>query len=646
MKKLIVKVALVSFMFLNMYTQILANEIVPPLYTVEDFFSFPDELRLDMMPDGNRLLFSAPVDGVINLFTRDINTDIDTQITFEKDNILFHFAIGDTILFMTDNYSMNRNLFRANADGSTTNMTPFENAMVTPLFHITLPNIDEKNEVLLRSNHENVEEFNIYRLDVITGDLVLVHRNAQNLWFDNAGVNRIMSEQDMATGNTIFFHRFSENDNFEYAATISSSDSFGLIAFNYSNEYIYATTNIDRNFVSLVKVDPVSMDIIEYIFEPENEDITGVGVGFLSPGILDFVRYNNFFENKFSEFIFFNPYFEEIYNDIASNFSDNSIISFYSRSFDNNAFFIFVTSDRNPGQMFMFNRANDTLTKLTDRAFTNSENFAPMKSITYTSRDGLEIQGFLVIPVGLEPNNLPTVVIPPLLIGISNLFGYTDYVQFLANRGYAVFLPSTRGTFGFGREFLELGYGQLGLGIQNDITDGVLYLIEQGIADSERIAIFGQRIGGLTALMSAIEEPDLYAAIIAMTPITNLFEIFNTIPDFMVSEIENMQRQIGHPVIDYDRLRAASPVFHAERISTPLLMAHGAEDAGVNLLDSISIIQSLENRGIENHFMIRFNESNDFIIQENTIQFYSLVEAFLARHLGGRTTTNLEDLAD
>ena len=329
-----------------------------------------------------------------------------------------------------------------------------------------------------------------------------------------------------------------------------------------------------------------------------------------------------------------------------THFSDDELVVIQRTTLSNrNVAIVWVGSDICRGRNYFFNKANNSMTLLADFNLTNPNHMAPMTSIRYVARDGLEIQGYLTIPVGVEPYNLPVVVMPHDGPWSRDFWGFSEEVQFLANRGYVVFQPNFRGSVGFGRSFLDAGNRQWGLAMQDDITDGVLWLIEQGIADPNRIAIFGSSYGGYAALAGATFTPELYAAAISLAGISNIFTLLESIPPWWEDMREMFYYRIGHPVYDYNLLRATSPLYHAKQISIPVFIAHGAYDARSTLAEKVQFVQTLDNLGIDIEFMVRWDEwGHGFFIQQNRIEFYSVLEAFLAEHLGGMTSNSLKDL--
>jgi len=639
-------VVLVSIMLLSLSAVVFAEEPTVPLYTVEDFFTAAQAQSFDLMPCGERLMFLSPVNGVNNIFTRDIVTGVDTQITFETEqSVAMAFAVGDNIIFVRGNLGdENLNIFRVEPFGpiinfgGITNLTPFENA--TFIVRDTLDGTHPTYEILVISNQETPTEFNMYILNIQTGELTLAYRSANQLHFDNDGVGRILATPDMLTGNTILMHRYTNEGEFAYAKTISHHDDFSVFGFNYTNEYIYVITNINRNFSALARLNPSTMEVVEYVFEHNSVDVITATVGFLTPGVLEYVLYIDDFSTR----VFFCPLAQEIHTTIADFFPANTIIFPTAHSQDQNTFLVNIASDVFDMQQFIFNKYENTIEPLTVSTLPPSEHMANMLPVRYTARDGVEIQGFLTLPVGVEPYNLPAVVLVHGGPWARDFWGFHAEVQFLANRGYAVLQPNFRGSTGFGREFLELSFGEWGLSMQDDITDGALWLIEQGIADPDRIAIMGHSWGGYATLAGITFTPDIFAAAIAEMPISSIFTLIDSIPPQWEQDREMFYARIGHPVYDYNRLRAASPVYHAYRATTPLLIAHGANDPRTTLIESVQFVQALENSGIDSHFMVFWDEGHILTNQQNFFQFYAMVEAFLAYHLGGRTVNELTDL--
>lgn len=212
-------------------------------------------------------------------------------------------------------------------------------------------------------------------------------------------------------------------------------------------------------------------------------------------------------------------------------------------------------------------------------------------------------------------------------------WGYNPEVQFLAARGYAVLQMNFRGSTGYGRKFTELGYKQWGQTMQNDITDGVEWLIKQGIADPKRVAIYGASYGGYATLAGVTFTPDLYACAIDYVGVANLFTFMQTIPPYWKPLLDMMYEMVGDPVKDKEMMEKYSPVFHVDQIKAPLFVAQGANDPRVNKAESDQMVEALKKRGIEVEYMVKDNEGHGFHNEENKFDFYRAMDKFLSIHL-------------
>ena len=258
-----------------------------------------------------------------------------------------------------------------------------------------------------------------------------------------------------------------------------------------------------------------------------------------------------------------------------------------------------------------------------------------MTAISYKARDGLTIPAYLTLPRGQAKDRpLPVVVHPHGGPSWRDVWEYNPEVQFLASRGYAVFQVNFRGSTGYGKQFWTAGFKQWGRAMQDDITDGVKYLIEKGIADKDKVAIFGASYGGYAVLAGLAFTPDLYACGVNYVGISNIFTYLNTIPPYWKKPYKEIyEQEIGHPEKDKELLRAVSPVFHADKIKAPLFVAHGTNDPRVKKSESDQIVKALEDRGVAVPYLVKENEGHGFLNEENRLEFYVLMEAFLRKCL-------------
>ena len=261
------------------------------------------------------------------------------------------------------------------------------------------------------------------------------------------------------------------------------------------------------------------------------------------------------------------------------------------------------------------------------------EQLAQMRPIEYRARDGLPIHGYLTLPAGTAPKILPVVVNVHGGPWARDAWGFNPEVQFLANRGYAVLQVNFRGSTGYGRAFWEASFREWGRRMQDDITDGVQWLIDQGIADPRRVAIYGGSYGGYATLAGLAFTPDLYAAGVDYVGVSNLLTFMKTIPPYWKPYLAMLQEMVGDLEADQAMLTAASPVFSADRIKAPLLIAQGAKDPRVVKSESDQMVEAMRQRGVEVEYIVKDNEGHGFRNEENRFEFYEAMERFLAQHL-------------
>jgi dipeptidyl aminopeptidase/acylaminoacyl peptidase len=302
---------------------------------------------------------------------------------------------------------------------------------------------------------------------------------------------------------------------------------------------------------------------------------------------------------------------------------------------------VFSYSDRNPGAYYLYTPQDKKLEGIVrTRPWIKPEQMASMNPITYTARDGLEIHGYLTIPLGQKPRNLPLVVMPHGGPWVRDIWGYDPLVQMLANRGYAVLQMNYRGSAGYGAKFSKKGEREVGGAIQQDIDDATRWAIAKRVADPKRIAIVGASYGGYSALYALGKSIDLYCCGISIAGVTDWLSIYENAsdPEYQFAR-EHWIREIGDPEKDEERLKAISPVNFADKIVAPLLIIQGKEDNIVPPKQAKKIIAALEKAGRKPQSLFIADEGHGFRKEKSRLQEYKAIEAFLAKHLGPGATS-------
>lgn len=402
--------------------------------------------------------------------------------------------------------------------------------------------------------------------------------------------------------------------------------------FTPDNREVYAATNIGRDKTILVRMNPATCEELEVLYENELYDISSISYSRKRKKLLSVYCTGH----KEPVRHFFDTEEENLRQRIKAHFP-NQRYGIADSDKAEEHYLIYVGSDRTRGAYWLYNALNDQATLMAELApWMKAEDMNEMHAVNYTTRDGLNIEAYLTLPNGLQleaAHNLPVVINPHGGPWARDCWGYSSEVQFLANRGYAVFQMNFRGSTGYGRKFLEASYKQWGLKMQDDITDGVQWLIDKGIADAKRVAIYGGSYGGYAVLAGLTFTPHLYACGIDYVGVSNLFTFMQTIPPYWRPMLEMMHEQVGDPDKDKEQLAATSPALHADNICVPLFIAQGANDPRVNKAESDQMVEALRARGVEVEYMVKDNEGHGFHNQENRFDFYRAMERFLNEHL-------------
>ena len=594
---------------------------------LEDFFKNSEISNVRLSSNGKYLAYLKPFQNRMNIHVRkvdDINSEKRITNQTKRDITGFGWKENDTLIFLKDSGGdENFHVFSVSITGENEkNLTPFKNTKV--IISNWLEGISE-DHILIGTNQRVKTVFDIYRLNVKTGDIQLVVKNPGNLTSyltDHEGKLRVATSTDGV--NTSVYYRETEKEEFQKIITTDFKDSFAPVMFTFDNKNLYVSSNIDRDKVAFEIFDPRQKKVLSTVFSHPEVDVSTL-VYSKKRKVLVAALYMTWK----TEIHFFDSVYRNIFQYLRSNFP-NTEISFVSMNRNEDLIVVFVHSDRKPGSYYLYNVNNNNLKKLADpRPWIKEENMVEDRPIQYISRDGLTIHGYLSLPKGNHGKNLPVVVNPHGGPWARNTWGYNPEGQFLASRGYAVFQMNFRGSIGYGKKFWMAGFKQWGRKMQDDITDGVQYLIDEGIADKNRIAIYGGSYGGYAALAGLAFTPDLYACGVSYVGVSNLFTFINSIPSYWEPLRKQLYEQIGHPEEDKELLKAISPFFHADKIKAPLFVAQGARDPRVKKSESDQIVRALEKRGVKVPYLVKSNEGHGFQNEENRMEFYRLMEVFL-----------------
>jgi dipeptidyl aminopeptidase/acylaminoacyl peptidase len=612
-------------------------EAPPPRIDMKDFFKNPEKASFRISPDGQYISYRAPWNNRMNIFVQKVGSTDAVQVTRDTiRDVGGYFWKGDRIIYSRDiNGDENYIVFSASMDGSDVKaLTPEQGVRAGTLDVLhNIPGMEQ--HIMVQMNQRNPQVFDPYLVNVVSGEVKSLYDNKENFegWVtDHTGLIRIATKTDGT--EQVLFHRATENEPFKEFKRTPYTDSFNPLFFTFDNKNLFASSNLDgRDKNAIVEYDLSTGKEVREIFSNNDFDVDGLDYS-RKRQVLTMVNWTGAKDERH----FLDDETKAMYEKLAGKF-DGYEYWIYGENDDEDKFMVWAGNDRMPGKYYFYDAKADKLEEVaTLRPWIDESQMAEMKPVQYTSRDGLTIHGYLTLPKGREAKNLPVVINPHGGPWARDGWGFNPEVQLLANRGFAVLQMNFRGSTGYGREFWAKSFKQWGKTMQDDITDGVQWLIEEGIADPERIAIYGGSYGGYATLAGITFTPELYACAVDYVGVSNLFTFMNTVPPYWEPYKKMMYEMVGDPKADSLLMREASPVFHVDRIQCPLFIAQGATDPRVNKDESDQVVKALKDRGVEVQYLVKDNEGHGFHNEENRFEFYDAMEKFLDQHIGSGYT--------
>ncbi len=599
---------------------------------MQDFFRNPDQTGFQLSPDGRHFSWLQPWEGRLNVHVRAVDGTRVARVTSSRarDIAAHGWASNDRLVYIQDSGGdENYHAYAMDLDGGNfIDLTPFES--VQARFVDILE--DDDDHVLLAINRRDPRVHDVYRANVNTGELEMVAENPGNItgWkTDNAGRVRVATTTDGV--NNSLLYRESETDPFRTVYTTHFKDRLAPLYFTFDDALLYVASNLGRDKTAIFTYDPRTAKMLELIYEHPDVDVYSLlrsrhrkvitGVAFLTDK-----RGYAFFDDD-----------RRALQERLERELPGVEVTVASMSRDERRVLVRTFSDKTQGAYYYLDRDAGPLQKLVEVSpWLDASVMADMKPVQYTSRDGLTIHGYLTLPHGIEARSLPAVINPHGGPWARDGWGFNPEVQFLASRGYAVLQMNYRGSTGYGKEFWTKSFRQWGRAIQDDISDGAKWLVAEGIADPDRIGIYGGSFGGYATLAGLTFTPELYACGVDYVGVSNIFTFIEAFPPYWKPFLEMIKEMAGDPDTEPEFIRSISPFFHVDRIRAPLLVAQGANDPRVKKAESDQIVEALRASGIEVEYMVKDDEGHGFENEENRFDFYGAMERFLGRHLGGK----------
>ncbi|HSW74207.1 MAG TPA: S9 family peptidase [Candidatus Limnocylindria bacterium] len=608
-----------------------AQTVCAPLIPHAVLFGNPEKVVPQLSPDGTKLAYLAPYNGVINVWVRTVGKDDDRVITADT-----HRGIR-TYLWARDNSSLlyvqdkngdeNWRLFSVSSETKQViDLTPYKDVQV----QLVKSSSEKPNELLIGLNKDNKRLHDLYRLDITTGVITLVAKNPGDSveWHADSSLQLRAATALLPDGSMEV--RLYDNQAKTWQSFITwdfdAASNSSVLGFSRDGTIIYLRDSSDTDTACLVSMDittgakkvlayDVAYDVSELVVHPQTHEPVAA-----------------LFQKERAEYVVLDAVYQQDFAMLKTVDRGDPYLVSYDDTFT--IWIVTYRRDNGPIAYYLYDRT----TKKAELLFESSKalaqyDLASTKPISFTSRDGLTMHGYLTQPIGIT--RAPLVLLVHGGPWLRDQWGYNPEVQWLVNRGYSCLQINYRGSIGYGKAFINAGNKEWGGKMHNDLVDGVTWAIANGYADADKVAIFGMSYGGYAALVGATFTPDLFCCAVDMVGISNLATFLNSIPPYWATWLARLKRRIGDPVTEAALLRSRSPLFFVHAIKKPLFIAQGGTDPRVKQTESEQIVAALQERGIAHEYMLFPDEGHIFVRPENKLKLYAALEKFLHTHLGG-----------
>ncbi len=654
-KKYVKQVIFFGAMFLLFCSAVQVYAELPELLPRETFFAEGVRAGAKISPDGKYISYMKPSDKkILNVWVKNVGKNDERMVTREDKYGVptYHWAFDSKhIIYMMDSGGdENFHVYAVNSEtGKTRDLAQFKGVKAQ---NIQMAK-NRPDEILVGLNVRDKRHFDIYRINLKTGKTELDTENPGDVRWWLADHNLViraavaLNPKDISTTlrvrdgagkpwRDLIVWPFGET------GLLEGYGSAMAISFTKEGKALFVQAAFDGDQTQLVKVDAKTGKIIDKVasnpkagiwnvmtltlydraqvlFHPQTGEVQAVAFNYLIP------EWQVYDPELKKDFQFLKKIREGKFDIISRDLANKTWIVKYYSDQDTGAYYTYDRASKKTGILF---ESAPHLKKYT---------FAPMKPLVIKARDGLDIPCYLTLPVGIPAKNLPMVLLIHGGPWARDEWGFNGFIQFFANRGYAVLQVNFRGSSGFGKKFLNAGNGQWGVGMmQHDITDAAKWFIKNGTADPKRIAILGGSYGGYAVLAGLTFTPDLYTCGIDICGPSNVKTAVESMPEWWYLIKQRWLARIGNVLKDDALNRRISPYYHAQKIKAKLLIFHGVNDPRVKISESDQIVQTMRKNKKEVNYVVYPDEGHGIGRPQNLIDMLGRIETFLAKHLGGR----------
>lgn len=605
----------------------------PPLIPREILFGNPERTSPRLSPDGKYLAYIAPDEkNILQVWMRTVGQEDDRQLTHDQKRgirIFFWTYDGEQLIYLQDSDGdENWHLYLVNIQSNIVrDLTPFQGIQAQPV--ALDPNFPDR--ILVGLNLQDLRKHDVYRIDLKNGAVEFETENPGNIvgWTADAQFQVRAAIATTPDGGSDLLFREATDKPWETLRHWGPDDEGYPVSFSADGKTLYIIGSHDANAQRLIALDLANRQET-VIAEDAQYDVGGI----LIHPVLRVIQAVSFYRDKQEWQVLdqnIAPDFEAITKVRQGEFGVSS------RNLADSNWLVAYSTDDGPVYYYAYDRESKTSTLLfSNRPQLEELSLTSMQSISLQARDGLTIHGYLTTPVGIPAKNLPTVLLVHGGPWVRDTWGYDPEVQWLANRGYAALQVNYRGSSGYGKDFLNAGNREWGAKMHDDLIDAVNWLVQQGIADSKKIAIMGGSYGGYATLVGLTFTPDVFAAGVDIVGPSNLITMMESIPPYWEPLRAMEAHRVGNLETEQEFLKSRSPLFFVDRIKKPLLIAQGANDPRVKQAESDQIVEAMQQNSKPVEYVLYTDEGHGFARPENRLHFYAKAEEFLAKYLGGR----------
>lgn len=615
----------------------------PPLIPRKAFFGNPEKARARLSPDGKRLAYLAPVEGVLNVWVGPIDKPDEAKpVTKDKRRGIQQYFWAFTnkhLLYVQDNDGdEDYHLYAVDLEaGTVKDLTPIEGIQA---------NVEEvselfPDELLVGINDRGKKQYHdIYRVNIVTGKREMVQENPGFAGFMSDHHFKIRFAVNITPDGGQVYLTPQDNGKWKEFLKITPLDGMTthLAGFDGSGERVYLIDSRDRDTAAF-KILDLKTGKEELLAENDKADISGA------------IAHPTTRKVQAVSFTYKRTEWEVLDNSIQADLDylrtvADGEIQITGRTLDDQKWTVAYIMDNGPVRFYVYDRP----AKKANFLFTSNQQLeklplVKMHPVVIKSRDGLDLVSYLTLPKESDPQATGRPDKPlPLVLNVHggpwsrDSWGYDPEHQLLANRGYAVLAVNYRGSTGFGKRFINAANKEWAGKMHDDLVDAVKWAIENKIAQKEKVAIMGGSYGGYATLVGLTVTPELFACGVDIVGPSSLVTLLNNPPPYWMPFMPVMKLRVGDQTTEEGKkfLESRSPLHMVEKIKRPLLIAQGARDPRVKKAEADQIVEAMNEKKIPVTYMLFPEEGHGFVRPQNRFAFYAVTEAFLAEHLGGR----------